>query len=367
MTKWQPRAPIAFDLLAKFGNTLTTMFRVQYATRRDGARIAFGRIGRGPVLLMPPGQMSQLDWWGKAPGSEAFLRAMAHHRTLVTYDRHGFGLSHRDRTDFSDEDDMRDMDAVFGALGVERVDLLGISGGGVISLLFASRHCDLVGRVVLYGCGLPHQSASRTTRLNVLGDLMDADYELYLRTIMMTLFPSGADAQTVESFVEINRSAATMEMQRSMGAARTSPDRPDLRAILSELRSPVLVIHRRGDRAVPFENAIELAGAIEGARLVSLDGDAHFPWVGDWRSVVSPIVEFLIDSGTKGTANGLRLTNRETEVLRLVAAGRTNPQIALALTISTNTVARHISSILTKMGAANRTEAGVRALRERIL
>ena len=51
------------------------------------------------------------------------------------------------------------------------------------------------------------------------------------------------------------------------------------------------------------------------------------------------------------------LSAREGEVLRLIAAGRTNEQIAVALVISQATVARHVHNILTKLGCANRTEA----------
>lgn len=47
--------------------------------------------------------------------------------------------------------------------------------------------------------------------------------------------------------------------------------------------------------------------------------------------------------------------------LRLVAAGRSNPEIAEALVISENTVIRHVSNILAKTGTGNRTEAAVYA------
>jgi DNA-binding CsgD family transcriptional regulator len=53
----------------------------------------------------------------------------------------------------------------------------------------------------------------------------------------------------------------------------------------------------------------------------------------------------------------LRLTRRELEVLRLVAAGRTNRQIAERLFVGEKTVATHVSNILGKLGAANRVEA----------
>jgi DNA-binding NarL/FixJ family response regulator len=51
------------------------------------------------------------------------------------------------------------------------------------------------------------------------------------------------------------------------------------------------------------------------------------------------------------------LTDRELQVLQLLARGRANKQIALELSISEHTVKFHISSIYTKLGAGNRTEA----------
>jgi LuxR family maltose regulon positive regulatory protein len=55
------------------------------------------------------------------------------------------------------------------------------------------------------------------------------------------------------------------------------------------------------------------------------------------------------------------LTNRELEVLRLLAAGKSNQRIAHDLVVALDTVKRHVTHILGKLGAANRTEAAARA------
>jgi DNA-binding NarL/FixJ family response regulator len=56
------------------------------------------------------------------------------------------------------------------------------------------------------------------------------------------------------------------------------------------------------------------------------------------------------------------LTNREREVLRLLAAGRSNREIATALFIAPKTASVHVSNIMAKLGAGSRTEAAAIAL-----
>ena len=57
------------------------------------------------------------------------------------------------------------------------------------------------------------------------------------------------------------------------------------------------------------------------------------------------------------------LSRRESEVLRLIAAGRTNREIAEALFLSVRTVERHITNVYAKIGARGRADATAFALR----
>lgn len=57
------------------------------------------------------------------------------------------------------------------------------------------------------------------------------------------------------------------------------------------------------------------------------------------------------------------LTERETEVLRLLAQGRSNKEIAAALTIGEKTVKTHVSNILSKLNVPSRTQAALYAVR----
>ena len=63
-----------------------------------------------------------------------------------------------------------------------------------------------------------------------------------------------------------------------------------------------------------------------------------------------------------GAAANRELSPREAEVVRLIAHGRTNEQIARELLLSTSTVKNHVGQILSKLGASDRTQAAIMAI-----
>ncbi|MFF9854064.1 response regulator [Streptomyces litmocidini] len=69
------------------------------------------------------------------------------------------------------------------------------------------------------------------------------------------------------------------------------------------------------------------------------------------------------DSHGGGTGRGSTLTEREREVLGLIADGRSNREIARALVLSEKTVKTHVSNILMKLDLADRTQAALWAVR----
>jgi DNA-binding NarL/FixJ family response regulator len=68
--------------------------------------------------------------------------------------------------------------------------------------------------------------------------------------------------------------------------------------------------------------------------------------------------------GTQSSPSPGGLSRREAQVLRLIAAGRSNQEIADSIFRSPNTVANHVRAILAKLGAANRAEAAALATRQ---
>jgi DNA-binding NarL/FixJ family response regulator len=121
---------------------------------------------------------------------------------------------------------------------------------------------------------------------------------------------------------------------------------------------------------VPFEAArarVQLGRALRGlgdedtARAELLAARHTFTAIGA-APAEQEVAALLDDRGTPGG-----LTAREVEVLRLVATGSSNPEIAAALVLSEKTVARHLSNIFTKLDVRTRTAAAAFAFEQHLL
>jgi DNA-binding NarL/FixJ family response regulator len=76
-------------------------------------------------------------------------------------------------------------------------------------------------------------------------------------------------------------------------------------------------------------------------------------------------VRSLVQSSAQAERHGL--TRRELEVLRLVAAGKTNRAVAAELVVSERTVHRHLTNIYAKLGVGSRTQAASFAYKHRLV
>jgi pimeloyl-ACP methyl ester carboxylesterase len=265
--------------------------QIRYALRPDGVRTAYAVFGSGPILVIPPGGTTHIEWYvSETEAQTKFCSRLAEHRTLVLYDRHGCGLSDRNRKAFTPEDDLLDLEAVISAVGGGSIDLFGISWGGSPALAYAAQRPERVDKLVLYGTGADSSRRDENTHAAMVAwnALRRADPEAYFLAQAARFFPSGADPETFRSLVRMLRDSTSEVM-----AVKLQDVVFDTRAVLSRISTPTLVLHRKGDVVCPFRWGQYLARRLPNAQFVPLEGDAHYPWVGDADSILRPTLEFL--------------------------------------------------------------------------
>lgn len=302
----------------------------------------------------------ELEW--AADFSRNFWERLAGSHRIIRYDRRGTGLSDRSVGDFSLEAQTADLAAVVEATEEKAVALLGYSAGGPITISYTAAHPDVVSRLILHGTYASGSYVAMSDLANALTRLIEADWGGVGSLAMADIYIPGASTAARQAFANYQQQCATKEVATQQA---TTVAEFKVRHLLKKIETPALVIHKRGDKAVPFELGRRLARDLPNSRFVPLDGDSHLINVGGTTATIEAISDFLESAGSEApglAAHGI--TRREAEVLRLVAAGRSNRAIAGELGISVNTADRHVSNILTKIGATNRAEAASYAVRQ---
>jgi pimeloyl-ACP methyl ester carboxylesterase/DNA-binding CsgD family transcriptional regulator len=327
------------------------------------ARAAIATCGSGPPLVFPSWWASNVeqDWrWDDFRG---FVTHLARDRTVVRYDRLGTGLSDRDRPAGMSavELELRTLVAVLDELGVPRADLFGMSCGGCIALAFAAARPDRAHRLVLYGSYADGSAIAPPQARASMVALVRAHWGMGSR-MLAEMFAPDATPQLRRRIVDFQRASASAEMAARLLELVYAFD---VREAAGRVRAPALVLHRRGDRAVPFALGRDLAARIDGARFLPLDGSAHAPWMERSSTVLEATLAFLGDDAAASADRTLLddLSAREREVLRLVAGGLSDRQIAELLVLSPHTVHRHVANIRAKLRQPTRAGAAAEAVR----
>lgn len=128
----------------------------------------------------------------------------------------------------------------------------------------------------------------------------------------------------------------------------------------SSLLGVLILVSEGGERSSLIPDSVNIAWGILPLEAPIEQFEAAVRAIAVGLSIGKPsAITFLSDEEAIDLDDPLidPLTDRELEVLQLLAQGKANKQIALDLAISEHTVKFHVSSIYTKLGAANRTEA----------
>ncbi len=345
--------------------------RISYARGADGVSLAFTVTGDGPALVFAPWvPFSNLRMEWQNPLLHQVFEQLAQELTLVHYDGRGTGHSQRDVTDVSLEAMVSGLEAVIGRTGLTQVSLLGQYNSCPHAIAYAARHPERVSRMVLFGGSARGWTAMSARQTQALLSLIEQDWDLFADTAAHQWmgWSAGEAGRAVADGI---RAAVTPQIARATMQAASAADVTEL---LPRVAARTLVLHSRDMTQIPVDVAQSLAIALPRGRLVLLEGAQPVLFTEHPDEIVSLLTSFFRDgvepAETPSAVAAGRpvppsdgLSPRELEVLRLLAAGESNAQIARRLGLSTHTVERHVANLYRKIGARGRADATAYALR----
>jgi pimeloyl-ACP methyl ester carboxylesterase len=264
---------------------------IRFCKTANGVRIAYTTVGKGPALVMVPGWVSHLQLQWEHPAGKAYLEKASGHRTLIYFDKHGCGLSERNREIFTLDSEVEALESVVDHLKLKNFALFGYSQSGPIVISYVVKHHRRVSHLILFDTYARGEAIATDKVKTAFLSLVRAHWGIGSQTLTDIFLPD-AEPSAVQWFNQLQREATNSEMAAKLMDLTYQIDVTDL---LSKIRIPTLVMHRRGDRAIPFHCGMEMAAMIPNARFVPLEGKMHVPFLGDSDAVQRVIAEFLGD------------------------------------------------------------------------
>jgi pimeloyl-ACP methyl ester carboxylesterase len=225
-----------------------------------GTELHYLRSGAGEPMLLIQGMSATHMAWGRA-----FLAPLEQSFECVVFDNRGMGLSGPAQLPFEIVDLAADVLALLDALEIERVHVVGISMGGMITQELALAHPERIRTLSLGAtyCGGPRSKLMAEEDLRMLGAAMTSgDREQVLRAMWEINLSPGFRADE-------SRYAAFHEMATALQAPKDVTFQQmhacvahDASARLAQVTVPTQVIHGTADRLLVVENGIQVASLL---------------------------------------------------------------------------------------------------------
>ena len=273
---------------------------VETTTRRvRGVELFERRIGNGvPTVVLHGGPGAHHDYL--LPGFDA----LAEGRTLIYYDQRGGGRSPVPReVPVGWEEQVEDLEALRQLWGEEQLSIAGYSWGGLLGLLYATRHPERVSRLAL----VSHAPVWRAARAEFEAIFAAKNLDPGLQEERQRLRESGLREQDPEAYRQrvfqlsvaayfcdpgkVQQMTPFRVTGRTMEEVWTSLGDYDLRPALAQLHRPAIVLHGDCD-PIPAETARTTAGLLK-APFHLIPRCGHVPYVEAHEQFVALLQEFL--------------------------------------------------------------------------
>jgi 3-oxoadipate enol-lactonase len=253
--------------------------------------------GAGEAVMFWPSLLMTGDMWA----AQADHFGTEHQVILV--DPPGFGDSQKLTAPFTFDDCARCIVDILDGLGVRRTHFVGNSWGGMVGGTFAATYPDRIGSAVLMNCTASPAGARQKIEYGLLlrmAGLFGGIRPPLTRSVLKA-FLGPTTFTTRPDVVAFVRDTVQRVDVRSGGWAVRSvvPARPDQRALLSRVTTPVLVVAGVEDATFPLPETIAMAEAIPHAAIAVLEGVAHLAALENPVVVNKLIEEFVFHGPTQ--------------------------------------------------------------------
>ena len=343
---------------------------IRYAHAKDGGRVAFHTLGTGPALVMLfPLHVSHLTLNWQVPLHRTGIEFFARHFQVINLDCRGGGLSERRIACLSVDSLVADVDVVLAALGVERVAFCALGDAALLACHFAAIAPTRVASIVFVQSG---ESAANRRLLSLRHITPNVEAQ-----VRGALFGGLGDKHNSAALASVARDALDPEALRQWEQLL---EITSLLLIARQVAAPALCLHASDDELISRAAAQDFADHLQLATFMPI---AVRSGMDIWRhrAILHATAQFIASGfnlpiDVLGRHTGKRagrapspagLSHREMEVLRLLARGLSNQQIAESLFVSINTVSSHLRHIFANTSVCNRTEAAAFAFDQGIL
>jgi pimeloyl-ACP methyl ester carboxylesterase len=273
--------------------------KILYCKAEDGTRLAYSVTGEGPPIVKTANWLNHIQHDWDSPLWKHWIEEFTRGRSLIRYDERGNGLSDWDTPNLSLDAFVQDLESIVDCTELEKFDLLAISQGAAVAVVYAVRHPERVRRLVIcngYAAGWsvradPSEVARREAMLTLTEIGWGADNPAY-RQLFTNHYVPDASPKQMGWFNEMQRLSASPEnavkLQKVLGKI-------DVRSLLPDVETPTLVFHSRNDQAVPFSQGAELASGIRQAQFIPLESRNHILLADEpaWETFASATRGFL--------------------------------------------------------------------------
>lgn len=338
---------------------------IRFCRSHDGVKIAYAVHGKGPPLILGKNWISHLQYDWDDPLLGHLLDALGRLVTVVRYDERGYGLSDWEPENFSLESRLGDLEAVVTAAGFDRYAVMAMGQTGQVAISHAAQHPERVTRLILNGtfAGVTEEYRSKfeeyfATLVQIVRFGWTLPDSRFRRVFSESMVPGATESQ--KRWIDELQPLVTSK-DTAIAAAQVR-QKANVMNLLVDVEVPTLVLHARGNRMAPFEQGRLMAAHIPDSHLVALESENMSPLAGEpaWQVWLEEVAGFLepdrasLPSRPARSELAERLTEREIELLHLVADGLTNDEIAGQLMLSARTVERHLSNIYRKLGVSGK-------------